>query len=174
MSRNRTLLALCAGVLFAGPAVAQTEEGGIGLRIGAGTDVSLGLAGGLEINYARIMGAGALEFGVMVFGGRFSEDSDEGCCTYHETTNLIVGAALANYLVAYTAPGPYFVLGVGAGVISVSYREESPDDTSLGPSLPGGGSPSEDDGAVAGTILNVGIANGSRRASIFGSRSRRS
>jgi hypothetical protein len=40
MRGNRTLLALCGGELLAGPAVAQTDEGGIGLRIGAGTEAA--------------------------------------------------------------------------------------------------------------------------------------
>jgi hypothetical protein len=150
-------LALGTGLLVAGSAVAQTERGGLGLRAGVGTDITLGLAYGLEINYTKVAGPGALQLGVMGFGGRFSEDSEEGCCTYHEKTDLVVAAAIANYLFGYARPGPYFVFGLGVGVIGVDWREESPDDVSLGPFLPGGGSYQEADATAAGTIVNAGI-----------------
>ena len=55
--------------------------------------------------------------------------------------------------------GPYFVLGAGVGGVSVSWREESPTDTSLGSPLPGGGSFQEEDGTVGGAILNAGIGH---------------
>lgn len=167
MRRSATVLGLWVGLLVAGPAAAQVERGGMGLRAGVGTDITLGLAYGLEINYTRVAGSGAFQLGVMGFGGRFSEDSQEGCCTYHEETDVLVAAALANYLFAYTQPGPYFVVGVGVGAIGVEWREESPDDISLGPSLPGGGSYQDADATAAGTIVNVGIGQRlSRRVDI--------
>lgn len=163
MIRNALALGAVAGMLGALPAAAQTAPGGVGLRVGLGTDISLGIAGGAEINYGRMLGANAVEMGLMLFGGRFSEESiDEnfasvGCCRYSERTDVVVLAALANYLFGYNTPGPYFVGGFGLGAISVSWREESPDDTSLCPPLPGGGSVDEEDGVVAGTVLNLGI-----------------
>jgi hypothetical protein len=51
------------------------------------------------------------------------------------------------------------VAGVGVGGVSVAWREESPTDTSLGGALPGGGRFQEEDGTVAGFILNAGIGH---------------
>lgn len=162
MTRTVLLLGVTAGLVAAVPAAAQTPRG-FGVRAGLGTDISLGIAGGVEINYGRPVGTGRAEFGLMLFGGSFSEESvDEdfasvGCCRYREETNVFVAAALANYLFGYGTSGPYFVGGFGVGLISISWREESPDDTSLGPQLPGGGSVDEEDGTVGGTVLNLGV-----------------
>jgi len=55
--------------------------------------------------------------------------------------------------------GPYFVAGIGVGIFSVDWREESPTDVSLGSPLAGGGSFQEEDGTAAGAILNFGIGH---------------
>lgn len=152
------LLLACVSITGVGTASAQDSDG-LGLRVGVGTDINLGVAFGAEINYTRLLGDNALQLGLAGFGGKFEEDSEEGCCSYHEETTIFVVGALANYLLSYSLArsGPYFVVGVGAGAISVEWEERSPDDTSLGPPLPGGGSMQSEDGTSAGAIVNFGI-----------------
>ena len=155
-----TLLMACGGLAFSSTLHAQSA-GRTGLRLGAGADISGGVAFGGQIDYTLFQGVNSFELGLGGFGGTFQEDSNNGFNDYHEETNIIVVAALANYLFRHGmgTNGPYFVAGVGVGGVSVEWREESPTDTSLGPSLPGGGSFQEEDGTVAGLILNAGIGH---------------
>ena len=134
---------------------------GAGLRVGIGTDITGGIAYGGELNYTRALGINAMELSLAVFGGCFDETSEEGNNLYEETTDILVVAALANYLISYSMdkPGPYFVVGAGVGAFSVDWEERSATDTSLGPLLPGGGSMQSDDGTSAGVILNFGIGH---------------
>jgi hypothetical protein len=137
--------------------VYSPESDGVGLRFGAGTDITLGLAYGAELNYTKVLGGNAIELGLAGFGGSFDETTEEGCCTYNEETNILVLAAVVNYLISYARSGPYFVAGFGVGGISVDWEERSPDDISLGTLLPNGGSMQSEDASSAGTILNFGI-----------------
>jgi len=119
------------------------------------------VAYGGQLDYTLFRGLNSLEVALAGFGGTFEEDSNNGFNDYHEETDLVVIGAMANYLFRHglEASGPYFVLGAGVGAISVSWREESPTDTSLGSPLPGGGSFQEEDGTVGGLILNPGIGH---------------
>ena len=152
------LLLIVVGVASTGSASGQ-QANGMGLRFGVGTDINGGLAYGGEVNYTKALGSNAVEMALGVFGGSFDETTEEEINTYFETTDILVVAALANYLLQYSldSAGPYFVFGAGIGVISVDWEESSPGDTSLGTPLPGGGSKQSADGTSAGTILNFGI-----------------
>ncbi len=139
-----------------------TAQGTFGVRFGAGTDVTGGIALGGTANYTLPQSAGnALELGLNLFYGSFDEESNNGFNDYFETTDIFVVAAIANYLFRHSLeiPGPYFVAGAGVGAFNVSWREESPTDTSLGSPLPGGGSFQEEDGTTGGLILNFGIGH---------------
>ena len=142
------------------PASAQ-RPGRVGVRAGVGTDISGGIAGGGQIDYTLFQGENSFELGALVFGGKFEEDSNNGFNDYHEETSVVVFGAIANYLFRHSmeVPGPYFVAGAGVGAVSVSWREESPTDVSLGPPLPGGGSFQEEDGTVGGLVVNFGIGH---------------
>ena len=140
---------------------AAHAQGRAGLRIGAGADISGGVAYGGQLDYTLFQGDNSFELGVVGFGGKFEEDSNNGFNDYHEETNILVIGAMANYLLRHSMEvnGPYFVAGVGVGGFTVEWREESPTDTSLGSPLSGGGSFQEEDGTVAGLILNFGIGH---------------
>ena len=150
---------VCIAAAFAGTADAQIADG-IGIRAGVGTDITGGVVFGAELNYTRGLGLNAVELGVAFFGGSFEEDSEEGNFTYFEETDIVVVAALVNYLFSYSLdkPGPYFVAGAGVGAISVDWEEFSPNDSSIGPPVSGGFLDS-DDGTAGGLILNFGIGH---------------
>jgi hypothetical protein len=140
-------------------ATAQTQVGRVGVRGGAGTDVSLGVAYGAGVNYLITTGNNSFEPGLLFFGGKFSEDSTSGSHTYTEDTKVFVFALMGNFLFNYSPDrsSTFFVLGFGLGAMSVDWTESSPTDTSLGAPLPGGGSTHSDDGTAAGSIFNVGF-----------------
>jgi hypothetical protein len=146
---------------------AQDEElkteptGTVGIRFGVGTDIEGGLALGGQISYILFKDMNAIELGLGVFGGSYEETSDNGSNTYNETTDLLVIGAMGNYLFRYSldASGPYFIVGAGVGVVSVSWEETSDTDTSLGTPLPGGGSMQSEDGSAGGVLLNFGIGH---------------
>jgi len=132
--------------------------GSAGLRLGAGTDVSGGVAYGGQLDYVLHQQEHAFEIGLAIFGGEFEEESEEGTHTYRENTRLLVVGVLANYLTRYGATsGPYFVTGIGFGSMSAEWEERSATDTSLGTPLPGGGSMQAEDAGTAGMILNLGL-----------------
>ena len=150
---------LCINIV---PVHAQNSEvGGIGIRAGVGTDINLGLAYGVEVNYAKYLGRDAFEIALAVYGGHYEEESEEGGNIYEETTDILVIGAMVNYLFLYSMdePGPYFVAGFGFGSVSMEWEEKSETDSSLGSALPGfpGGSMHDADGTAGGTILNFGI-----------------
>ncbi|MEE9271536.1 MAG: outer membrane beta-barrel protein [Candidatus Krumholzibacteria bacterium] len=153
------LLVACLGFVVTQSAYGQQVDGA-GLRVGIGTDITGGIAYGGELNYTRALGINAVELSLVVFGGSFDETTVE-FHTYEETTDVLVVAALANYLIQYSMdkPGPYFVVGAGVGAFSIDWEERSATDTSLGTPLPGGGSMQSDDGTSAGVILNFGIGH---------------
>ncbi len=154
------LLLTFLGVALVNTAYAQSQ-GRAGIRFGAGTDISGGIAYGGQINYTLFQGENAVELGLAFFGGSFSEDSNNGFNDYHEETDVFVLGAIVNYMFrhAMETQGPYFVAGFGVGAFSVEWREESPTDVSLGSALAGGGSFQEEDGSAAGAILNFGIGH---------------
>ncbi len=144
--------------LIAGSAIGQTSPK-IGIRGGIGTDVTLGLAYGLGGNFLIDFQQNSLELGVVLFGGSFEEETDEGIHTYKEKTDIFVISLMANYLFGYTPrqPGLFFVTGIGLASVNVEWEERSSTDESLGPLLPGGGSMQSEDGSTGGTIFNLGI-----------------
>lgn len=147
---------------FAQDDTPKTEPTGTAsLRAGIGTDIEGGIAFGGQIGYVLFQQLHAWELGLGVFAGSYDETSDNGFNTYNETTDLLVIGVLGNYLFRYSmdAPGPYFLLGAGVGVVSVSWEESSTTDTSLGTPLPGGGSMQSEDGSAGGVLLNLGIGH---------------
>jgi len=155
------LLALTAGATWGQETIEEVSQptGTAAIRFGIGTDIEGGLAIGGQIGYILFKDVNAIELGLGVFGGSYEETSNNGYNDYTETTDLLVIGALANYLFLYEKPGPYFVLGGGVGVVSVSWEETSDTDTSLGTPLPGGGSMQSEDGSAAGLLLNFGIGH---------------
>lgn len=155
------LVALTTTAVAQDEALKTEPTGTVGLRAGIGTDIEGGIAFGAQISYIHFAQLNAFELGLGVFGGSYDETSDNGFNTYNETTDLLIIGALGNYLFRYSldAPGPYFVLGAGVGVVSVSWEESSDTDTSLGTPLPGGGSMQSEDGSAGGLLLNFGIGH---------------
>jgi hypothetical protein len=141
------------------PAQAEGFAGAVGMRAGLGTDITGGVAYGVQLDYTLDKREDAFEFGLALFGGEFTEDSDSGYHSYHEETTVVVFGAIANYLFRYSSPsgGPYFMLGGGVGAFSVEWTESSDTDSSLGPPLPGGGSSQSEEGTAGGVLLNFGI-----------------
>lgn len=142
---------------FVPPLAAQVPGGSWGVRLGAGTDISLGVAFGGQVNYRLPSGTGALEIGPAFYYSHSEETSDNGYNTYDETTDLVVFAVLANYLLGANDPGVYVLAGAGAGAIAVDWEERSEGDTSLGTPCCNGGSMQEESGTVGGVILNLGV-----------------
>ena len=135
----------------------QTDQTGtFGVRAGIGTDISFGIAYGAGFNY-RLQEN--MELGLVLFGGKFSETSDNGFYVYEETTNIFAIAAQANWLFSHRPDEtkPFFVAGTGLAFISYEWQESSATDTSLGTPLPGGGSMQSEEGGTGGVIFDVGI-----------------
>ena len=132
------------------------EAGNFGIRAGIGTDITGGLAYGIGANY---LVNNSFELGVLLFGGSFSESTDEGIHTYDETTDIFLFALMANYLFNYDQGEDtfFYIAGIGLASVSLEYEESSATDTSLGPPLPGGGSMFTEDGSSGGTVFNVGV-----------------
>lgn len=135
----------------------QTDQTGtFGVRAGIGTDISFGIAYGAGFNY-RLQEN--MELGLVLFGGKFSETSDNGFNVYEETTDIFAIAAQANWLFSHRPDEtkPFFVAGTGLAFISYEWQESSATDTSLGTPLPGGGSMQSEEGGTGGVIFDVGI-----------------
>lgn len=134
----------------------QTHEGSFGIRGGLGTDINLGLGYGLGINF--LFPNSDIELAVVLFG-HSSEETTVDYNTYNETTDLFVFGIMGNYLIGYKykQPGFYGIVGFGFSAISVDWEESSPDDTSLGTPLPGGGSKQSESGTGGGSIINAGV-----------------
>jgi len=137
-------------------AYGQTDQTGtFGIRAGIGTDISLGIAYGAGFNY-RLQEN--MELGLVLFGGKFSETSNNGVNDYEESTNIFAIAAQANWLFNHRPDEtkPFFIAGTGLAFISYEWEERSATDTSLGTPLPGGGSMQSEEGGTGGVIFNVG------------------
>ncbi len=160
----KKVLRVAAGIvlLVVGAQTAQAAGSGVGIRAGAGTDISGGVAYGGGLNYLISQdGGGAWELGFVGYGGSFEETTTE-VHTYVETTDVFAFGVLVNRLVKYSPGmrGPFTVFGVGAGAVSVSWEERSTGDISLGTRLPGGGSMQSADGTGGGLIVNLGVGYG--------------
>ena len=144
------LLLIFFEVSLVGTAFAQSE-GIAGARVGVGTDISSGIAYGVQLNYTLLQDENSVEFGLTFFGGSFEEDREEAVHSYREETDVLAFGGMVNYLFRHAMDngGLYFLAGAGAGAFSVDWREESLTDPSLGMPLPGGGTFQEED-AVAG------------------------
>ncbi len=138
-------------------AYGQSDQiGTFGARAGIGTDISLGIAYGAGFNYRL---KDNMEMGLMIFGGKVSETSDNGFNTYEETTKIFALAAQANWLFNHNPDETklFFITGTGLAFISYDWEERSSTDTSLGTPLPGGGSMQENSGGTGGLLFNIGL-----------------
>lgn len=131
------------------------EAGNWGIRAGIGTDITGGIAFGLGANY---LVNNAAELGILIFGGTFSETTEEGIHTYDEETKLFLFALMANYLFNYDQgdDAVFFLAGLGLASVSIEYEESSPTDTSLGAPF-GSGSILFEEYSGGGTVFNVGV-----------------
>ncbi len=154
---NVFLVGAAVMILMAGSVNAQSNA--FGIRAGLGTDISLGLAYGVGINYVLVYPQSSLELGVIYFGGSFDETTDEGIHTYEETTDLGVFGFMVNYLINYQPrkAGMFYIAGIGLASVYMEWEERSSTDESLGTPLPGGGSIQSEEGSGAGMTFNFGI-----------------
>lgn len=137
---------------------AQSQQGTFGVRAGIGTDITLGIAYGAGFNY-RLQED--FEAGLLLFGGKFSETSDNGFNTYEETTSVFALAATGTWLFKHRADEskPYFLTTAGLGYIGYDWEERSATDISLGTPLPGGGSMQSESGSTGGLLVGLGIGH---------------
>jgi len=134
----------------------ETER--IGVRGGIGTDINLGLAFGVGVNFL-LAGKSPLELGALIFKSHSTEETTTEFHEYDETTDILVIGVTGNYLIGYMPAklSTFFVTGGGVGIISVNWEERSETDESLDEPLEGGGSKMSNDGTAAGLVLNVGV-----------------
>lgn len=156
---KKIYLLLSLSIFVFSTSYGQTDQTGtFGIRAGIGTDISFGIAYGAGFNY-RLQEN--MELGLVLFGGKFSETSDNGTNIYEETTNIFAIAAQANWLFSHrpNETKPFFIAGTGLAFISYEWQESSATDSSLGTPLPGGGSGSmqSEEGGTGGVIFDVGI-----------------
>lgn len=134
------------------------QAGTFGIRAGLGTDISGGLAYGVGFNY-RLQSA--MEMGLVVFGGKSTETSDNGFNIYEETTKVFVLGAQANWLFNHHPDEAklFFITGTGLAFINADWEERSDTDTSLGTPLPNGGSMQSESGSTGGAIFDIGLGH---------------
>jgi hypothetical protein len=152
----KNLYSLFCLLLIANVTYGQTEQAGtFGVRAGIGTDISFGISYGVGFNY-RVQEN--MEMGLILFGAKFSETSDNGFNIYEETTKVFALGAQANWLFNNRPDEtkPFFIAGTGLAFVSYDWEERSATDTSLGTPLPGGGSMQTDAGGTGGIIFEVG------------------
>lgn len=150
-------ISILVAILVLSLAIHTAASARMAFRMGLGTDLSGGLAVGLNGSYHIDTGPFVSELGFSLFNANNTYTSNNGFNDYTETTGLTVVGGLANMLFNYQPDSPFFVAGAGLGLINLTWKETSPTDTSLGTLLPGGGSEQSTDALVAGSVLNVGF-----------------
>jgi hypothetical protein len=155
---KKIYLLLCLPFIISSSYGQTDQTGTFGVRVGIGTDISLGIAYGAGFNYRMQEN---MELGLTLFGGKFSETSDNGSNLYEETTNIFAIAAQANWLFSHRPDEAkiFFIAGTGLAFISYEWTESSATDTSLGTPLPGGGSQQSEDGGTGGLIFTLGLGH---------------
>ncbi|MCB0497570.1 MAG: hypothetical protein KDC79_15610 [Cyclobacteriaceae bacterium] len=155
----KKLITLVGMLFFYLTAVGQNnQDETFGIRGGLGTDISGGLAYGLGFNY-RLQPS--MEMGLVIFGGKSTETSDNGFNTYVETTKVFVLGAQANWLFNHYPDQAklFFIAGTGLAFINADWEERSDTDTSLGTPLPNGGSMQSESGSTGGVIFDIGLGH---------------
>ena len=155
----KKLSLLVVFVLTVSLSYSQSEQiDTFGIRAGIGTDISLGIAYGAGFNY-RLQEN--MELGLVFFGGKFSESTDNGFNIYEETTDIFALGAQANWLFSHQQDQTklFFIAGTGLAFVSYEWQESSATDTSLGTPLPGGGSLQTAEGGTGGVIFTVGLGH---------------
>ena len=153
-----TFLLLCSLFLFFNNSklFSQVNTGTFGIRGGVGTDINLGIAYGLGLNYTFPTSNFELTF---LFFKSHSEETSTDYFTYTDKTDLVVFGVLGNYLIGYQnkVPGLYGIVGFGFSAVSVDWEETSRGDISLGTPLAGGGSKMSASGTNGGSVINAGV-----------------
>lgn len=155
------LFVLCIGITSMNTAGAvDLSQAKTGIRGGIGTDIEGGTAFGLGINKTFLVkkNYSGLEAGLLLFKAHAEETTTESY-TYKETTDLTVIGFTVNLLYNYTPDeeNMFYLVGTGIGIMSVDWEETSPDDTSLGTPLAGGGSKQSEEASTVGIIFNFGL-----------------
>ena len=122
------LLLIFFEVSLVGTAFAQSE-GIAGARVGVGTDISGGIAYGVQLNYTLLQDENSVEFGLTFFGGSFEEDREEAVHSYREETDVLAFGGMVNYLFRHAMDngGLYFLAGAGAGRLLGRLERREPD-----------------------------------------------
>lgn len=152
--RNKYSFSLLALLLLLnGPVFAEESY----LKIGAGTDASLGLAVGAEYQLTLQFGSQTIRMGPAFYYNSWSETTEE-INTYDESaTTYIFGVSANSYFQADNNSNLAFILGGGAAFISYEWQETSEGDSSIGP-LVNGVYTDTDEGSGASVFFNAGLS----------------
>lgn len=145
--RKRQLLLIIFLLGISNYAFATDKD--MSIRLGLGTDVSLGLAYSAGIRFF----ADNLEFGPDFYVSSTEWHDDR----YKETTDISVLAFQANIRSPMHKPSRYLLYGIGAAAVNVYWVESSESDTSLGTPCCNGGSKHDFEGTVFGLVTNLGM-----------------
>lgn len=127
------------------------------IKIGVGTDASLGVAVGAEYQMTLQLGSTEMRVGPAFYYNSWSETTEEAVNTYDETaTTIIFGVSANSYIPASNSGDLSFILGGGAAFMSYEWQETSEGDSSIGP-LVNGVYTDTDEGSGASVFFNVGI-----------------
>ena len=148
----------------------QTEGpslGAFGLRgnVGTGVQGNLGFGGGVTFAWMP-QSSTAYEFGIDVFFSEINDHYTEGFGTRTEALDLLIVGGRVNWLWNLRPDRSSFYLITGFGFAVAAYDWALIDDTGYSPGT--GQSLDEDEGTVAGNVINLGA--GWSTASGFGAR----
>jgi len=133
-------------------------KGRIGIRGGIGTDTEGGLVGCGSLSYLVPTYPNPFEIGFLVLSASI-EEITENSYTYVSRTDILATSLYINYLFNYrfSPKGLFLVLGTGLTFVDVMWEKSSDTDTSLGKSLPDGGSTQSDEGGSFGILFQFGL-----------------
>ena len=126
------------------------------LKIGAGTDASLGLALGGEYQLMLSDTLPNLRVGPSLYFNRWTETTEEFHTYEEESTTFIFGVA-ANYYSTTADPTLSFIGGGGIAFMLNDWQETSETDSSIGPLIDGFYT-DEEEASGASIYLNVGVS----------------
>jgi len=125
------------------------------LKLGIGTDASLGLAVGAEYQIDMTIGTTPIKVGPAFYYSTWTEDYEESN-TYTETSTTYMFGFSANAYSKTNDETLSFIYGFGAAFMSNDWKETSPGDSSIGPLIDGLYT-DEEENSGASIFLNVGI-----------------
>lgn len=153
MKRKLHTLAISSMLLACVAASAESNH----VKIGVGTDASLGLAVGAEYQLTMEFGSQSIRVGPAFYYNSWTETYTE-VNTYEESaTTLIFGVSANTYIPTSNDPSLNFILGGGAAFMSYDWQETSEGDSSIGP-LVNGLYTDTDEGSGASVFFNFGVS----------------